>query len=46
MERLPRGRYTKEFRLEAAKLVIEGGLSACEVGRQRWSPEFGQSYTV
>lgn len=39
MERLPRGRYTKEFRLEAAKLVIEGGLSACEVGRRLNVPD-------
>lgn len=32
MEQIPRGRYTKEFRLEAAKLVIDGGgVSAREV---------------
>jgi transposase len=34
MERIPRGRYTREFRLEAVKLVIEGKLSASEVGRR------------
>ena len=34
MERLPRGRYSREFRLEAVKLVIEGMLSAKEVGRR------------
>jgi transposase len=34
MERIPRSRYTKEFRLEAVKLVIEGGLSTPEVGRR------------
>lgn len=30
MERLPRGRYSKEFREEAVKLVIQGGLSISE----------------
>jgi len=34
MERIPRGRYTKGFRLEAVKLVIDGKLSASEVGRR------------
>ena len=34
MERIPRGRYTKEFRLEAVKLVIEGKLAAIEVSRR------------
>ncbi|MBF0456512.1 MAG: IS3 family transposase [Nitrospirae bacterium] len=34
MERIPNGKYTKEFREEAAKLVIEGGLSIPEVGRR------------
>jgi len=34
MERIPRSRYTKEFRLEAVKLVLEGGLSTPEVGRR------------
>ena len=34
MDRIPRSRYTKEFRLEAVKLVIEGGLSIPEVGRR------------
>jgi hypothetical protein len=32
MERLPYGKYTKEFRQEAVKLVVEGGLSIPEVG--------------
>jgi transposase-like protein len=27
MERIPRGRYTKEFRVEAVKLVTEENLS-------------------
>ncbi len=34
MERIPYGKYTKEFRQEAVKLVIEGGLSIPEAGRQ------------
>jgi len=27
MERIPHGRYTKEFREEAVKMSMEGGLS-------------------
>ena len=38
MERLPRGRYTLEFRLEAVKRV-KGGLSAYEVGRRLNVPD-------
>ena len=34
MESTPNGKYTKEFREEAAKLVIEGGLSVPEVSRR------------
>lgn len=34
MERLPYGKYTKEFREEAVKLVIEGGLSVNESARR------------
>lgn len=34
MKRVPYGKYTREFRLEAVKLVIDGGLSILEVGRQ------------
>ena len=34
MERIPRGRYTKEFRQEAVKLVTEDGLSWAEAGRR------------
>lgn len=30
MEEIPNGRYTKEFRNEAARLVIENGLSTGE----------------
>jgi len=31
MEKIPQGRYTREFREEAARLVIEDGMSAGEV---------------
>lgn len=31
MEKIPHGRYTKEFREEAVRLVIEDGMSAGEV---------------
>jgi transposase len=34
VERLPRGRYTKEFREEAVKLVTEEKLSLSEAGRR------------
>jgi transposase len=34
MHRLPYGKYTKEFREEAVKLVIEGGLSTPEAAKR------------
>ena len=34
MERIPRGRYTKEFRVEAVKLITEQNLSLPEAGRR------------
>lgn len=34
MERLPYGRYTKEFRQEAVKLVMEEGLSVHEAAKR------------
>ena len=34
MERLPQGKYTKEFREEAVKLVTEEGLTLPEAGRR------------
>jgi transposase-like protein len=34
MKRIPRGRYTKEFREEAVKLITEEGLSLPEAGRR------------
>jgi len=30
----PRRKYSKEFREEAVKMVVEGGLSKAEVGRR------------
>jgi transposase len=34
MKRIPKGKYTKEFREEAVKLVTEEGLSLPEAGRR------------
>ena len=34
MQRVPRGRYTKEFREEAVKLITEKKLSLPEAGRR------------
>ena len=34
MRGVPNGRYSKEFREEAVKLVVEGALSVPEVGRR------------
>ena len=34
MERIPKGKYTKEFGEEAVKLVLENGLSAGEASRR------------
>jgi transposase len=31
MEKVPNGRYTKEFREEAVKMVTDAGLSVLEV---------------
>jgi transposase len=39
MERIPNGRYTKEFREEAVKLVTEGGLSVPETARRLSLPK-------
>ena len=38
MEQIPRGKYTKEFRLEAVKLVLEQKLSAGEAARRLGLP--------
>jgi transposase len=34
MEKVPKGIYTKEFKEEAVKLVLEAGLSVPEVARR------------
>ncbi len=34
MERVPNGKYTREFREESVKLVVEGGLTVPEAGRR------------
>ena len=34
MERIPYGKYTKEFRLEAVKVVTDGGSSIPEASRR------------
>ena len=39
MERIPKGKYTKEFRGEAVKLVTEGELSIPEAGRRLSLPQ-------
>ena len=43
MERIPQGRYTKEFREEAVKLVTEEKLSVPEAARRLSLPtiDFG-----
>jgi transposase-like protein len=38
-ERVPNGRYTKEFREEAVKMVTEGGLSVLEVSSRLSLPK-------
>ena len=39
MEKIPQGRYTKEFREEAARLVIEDGLSSGEAAKRLSLPK-------
>jgi transposase len=39
MERLPHGKYTKELRLEAVRLVTEGGLSVQEASMRLSLPK-------
>ena len=34
MEKIPYGKYTKEFRVEAVKLVTDGGLSMLEASKR------------
>ena len=39
MERIPRGLYTPEFRLEAVKLVEETGMSIVQAAKQLSVPK-------
>jgi transposase len=39
MSKSTQGRYSKEFRAEAVKLVVEGGVSAYETSRQLSLPK-------
>ncbi|MFO7707590.1 MAG: transposase, partial [Desulfobacterales bacterium] len=39
MEKVPYSRYTKEFRLEAVRLITEGGLSAGEAAMRLSLPK-------
>ena len=39
MERIPQGRYTREFREEAARLVLEDGQAAGEVSARLSLPK-------
>ena len=46
MKGLPHGRYTKEFREEAAKLVVEGNISVPEAARRLSVPMTTLAYWV
>jgi len=39
MERIPNGRYTKEFRQEAVKMATDGGLSVLEISKRLSLPK-------
>jgi transposase len=39
MERIPNGRYTKEFREEAVKMASDGGLSVPEISKRLSLPK-------
>jgi len=39
MEKVPRGIFTKEFKKEAVKMVMDGGLSIPEAGRRLSIPK-------
>ena len=39
MERIPNGRYTKEFREEAVKMLMDGGLSVLETSKRLSLPK-------
>ena len=47
MKKLPKGNYTKEFREQAVKLVLEEGLSLREAGqRLSLSPKTLQNWVI
>ncbi len=46
MKRIPQGRYTREFRQEAVKLVMEEKLSLPEAGRRLSLPPSTLGYWV
>jgi transposase-like protein len=39
MERVPNGRYTQEFREEAVKMAMDGGMSVAEISRRLSLPK-------
>ena len=39
MERVPQGRYTREFREEAVKMATDGGLSVVEISKRLSLPK-------
>jgi transposase len=39
MERIPNGRYTKEFREEAVKMATEGGVPVLEISKRLSLPK-------
>ena len=39
MERVPQGRYTKEFREEAVKMFTDGGLSVLDISKRLSLPK-------
>jgi transposase len=39
MERIPNGRYTQEFRMEAVKMATDGGISVLETSKRLSLPK-------
>jgi len=39
MERIPNGRYTREFREEAVKMATDGGMSLLEISKRLSLPK-------
>ena len=46
MKGIPQGRYTKEFREEAVKMVLDGGISLLEAARRLSLPPSTLRYWV